>query len=154
MLYKNRNNKQEDMTANTSKYPNGYFKDKPCKRCFTIFKPQAPSHKFCSQLCADEQNTCNYLQRTYNITLENYRQMLDKQKHLCYICELPGFKLDPRSHTLLVVDHCHISGQVRGLLCHNCNRALGLLKDDVKRLSKAITYLKSAETISEESTPK
>lgn len=42
----------------------------------------------------------------------------------------------------LVVDHCHVTGKVRGLLCHNCNRALGLLKDSVDNLSKAIDYLK------------
>jgi len=50
--------------------------------------------------------------------------------------------MDEKRHSMkLVVDHCHEGGQVRGLLCHNCNRALGLLKDDVDTLQKAIDYL-------------
>ena len=80
--------------------------------------------------------------------------MLEEQKYLCKICHLPGFKLDPQSCTLLVVDHCHTTSLVRGLLCHNCNRALGLLKDNISSVKRALFYLKSAETISKESTPK
>lgn len=52
----------------------------------------------------------------------------------------------------LVVDHCHSSGVVRGLLCHNCNRALGLLKDSTRNLESAIRYLEGAETIRKEYT--
>jgi len=44
----------------------------------------------------------------------------------------------------LAVDHDHITGNVRGLLCSNCNRGLGLLKDDIKLFKKSIIYLKSA----------
>ena len=47
----------------------------------------------------------------------------------------------------LVVDHCHATGKVRGLLCHNCNRALGLLKDKISVLKNAIQYLEGATTI-------
>lgn len=42
----------------------------------------------------------------------------------------------------LVVDHDHTTGKVRGLLCHNCNRALGLLQDNKSYLQSAINYLK------------
>lgn len=46
----------------------------------------------------------------------------------------------------LVVDHCHDTGKIRGLLCHNCNRALGLLKDSVHTLESAIDYLEKTGT--------
>ena len=41
----------------------------------------------------------------------------------------------------LNVDHCHITGKIRGLLCGNCNKALGLFKDNTKSLKNAINYL-------------
>jgi hypothetical protein len=52
----------------------------------------------------------------------------------------------------IVVDHCHTTGAIRGLLCHNCNRALGLLKDDINVIKNAINYLESATTIPSGST--
>lgn len=51
---------------------------------------------------------------------------------------------------ILVVDHDHKTGNVRGLLCHNCNRALGLMQDDVSILSHSIKYLEGATTIRKE----
>jgi hypothetical protein len=50
------------------------------------------------------------------------------------------------------VDHCHTTGNVRGLLCHNCNRGIGLLKELPSNFIKAIKYLESAETILNRST--
>jgi hypothetical protein len=44
----------------------------------------------------------------------------------------------------LCLDHDHSTGQIRGWLCHNCNKALGLLRDNPARLRRAITYLESA----------
>ena len=55
----------------------------------------------------------------------------------CAICGVPQEDL-PR---MLCADHCHESGEFRGLLCDNCNTAIGLMKDDVDRLKKAIEYL-------------
>lgn len=45
----------------------------------------------------------------------------------------------------IVIDHCHATGRIRGLLCHNCNRALGLLKDSEENLKRAIEYLKAED---------
>lgn len=140
-MYVNTNTKQEDMTATASKYPQGFFKVKSCKECTANFQPNAPSHMYCSQGCQDKAFTRAYLKRTYKITLEEWYDMFDKQNSLCAICNQEGFKLDPASANLLVVDHCHTTGKVRGLLCHNCNRGLGLFKDDRERLLKALAYL-------------
>jgi hypothetical protein len=140
-MYINHNTKQEDMTANASKYPQGFFKIKKCRECSTEFQPNAPSHMYCSQDCQDKAFTRAYLKRNYKITLEMWYDLFDKQCSLCAICKEPGFKIDPNSKNLLVVDHCHTTGRVRGLLCHNCNRALGLFKDDKERLLKAVEYL-------------
>jgi hypothetical protein len=41
-----------------------------------------------------------------------------------------------------VIDHCHITGKVRGLLCSKCNKALGLFSDNLNTLEQALKYLK------------
>jgi hypothetical protein len=73
-----------------------------------------------------------YLKRKYGIDLEKYNQLLEEQFGLCAIC------LEEKP---LHVDHDHKTGIVRGLLCSNCNTAVGLLKDDALNIQGAINYL-------------
>jgi len=75
------------------------------------------------------------LKHTYGITLEEYDAILKTQKGGCAICKV--------KEKILCVDHCHKTGKVRGLLCHLCNRSIGMMKDDVRILESAIVYLKS-----------
>ncbi len=142
MVNKMQNRPQAEMTAHPSKYPQGYFKPKPCYECGTTFIPQAPSHRSCSQACGDRMLSSRYLQRSYGITLGQYEELHQRQDKLCAICGGEGFVMASHHKMKLVVDHCHASGRVRGLLCHNCNRALGLLRDSEKVLQQAIKYLK------------
>lgn len=71
------------------------------------------------------------LQRLYGITEAEYEAMWLWQGGVCAICLQPEKARDHRSGKLreLSVDHDHETGVVRGLLCHNCNKALGLLGD-------------------------
>ena len=125
-----------------SKYPQGYFHPKPCKGCSTLFTPNAPSHMYCGPPCAERGKFEVALQRKYKMGVEDYERMHKEQEALCAICRGPGFLMNKDRHKIkLVVDHCHATGAVRGLLCHNCNRALGLLKDCPERLDRAIHYL-------------
>lgn len=140
-MYHKRNKNKNEQTATPSKYPQGYFKDKPCKDCGKIFKPIAPSEKYCSDNCKDRGLHSNYLKNNYGIEAKDYERMLEEQDHKCKICKGTGFKMKEEHTLLLMVDHCHTTGRVRGLLCHNCNRALGLLKDNVEALKNAIEYL-------------
>lgn len=128
-------------TARPDKYPQGSFKAKACRCCKTEFQPSAPSELYCSDLCKDKGNTNAYLKRVYGITYRQYHAMLAEQSGLCKICNGPGFLMKDCHKLLLVVDHCHKGGQVRGLLCHNCNRALGLLKDDPAIINRAAEYI-------------
>lgn len=150
MYRTNHNAPQSAMTANPKKYPQGFFKDKLCRECENSFKPMAPSHLYCSQECADRSATTAYLKRCYGINLRDYESMLSNQNSLCAICKEAGFLMKDCHQLRLVVDHCHATGVVRGLLCHNCNRALGLLKDSQKSIEAALNYLKGAETIRKE----
>jgi len=141
-MYSLHNKPKAQQTADPSKYPQGKFKDKPCRKCGTTFSPKAPSELYCSDPCRVTALNDRYLERTYGITWDDYERMLEEQEHKCKLCGSEGFLMDEKRHSMkLVVDHCHEGGQVRGLLCHNCNRALGLLKDDVDTLQKAIDYL-------------
>lgn len=80
------------------------------------------------------------LKHTYGITLEEYGAILKSQKGVCAICKDAQIKYKNKSD--LCIDHNHNTNKVRGLLCHACNRALGMLKDDIKILESAISYLK------------
>ena len=73
----------------------------------------------------------------YGITPEQYFALYDLQKGKCAIC-----LTEPTTKRGLHVDHCHTTKQVRGLLCHGCNVALGSFGDNVSLLEKAILYLK------------
>ena len=77
-----------------------------------------------------------HLQKQYGISQEVYEHMYSLQEGACKICT--------KNFSRLHVDHCHETGKVRGLLCGSCNRAIGLLKDDVSNLSNAIEYLNAS----------
>jgi hypothetical protein len=74
----------------------------------------------------------------YNITLSELEKMDTGQ---CHICEasLEWGHTDRKQKPM--IDHCHDTNKVRGILCHRCNCALGLLDDDTDRLKIAIEYL-------------
>lgn len=82
------------------------------------------------------------LRRNYGITVDEYDEMLYKQNGVCKICGGIETSSNKWGIKRLAVDHNHDTGKVRGLLCNNCNRGLGLLKDSTELLSNAIKYLK------------
>ncbi len=83
------------------------------------------------------------LKHKYGISLDQYSQMLVKQGGCCGICGVEENKaLYGLNKSLnFAVDHCHTTGKVRGLLCNQCNRALGMFYDDKDIVKKALDYL-------------
>lgn len=79
------------------------------------------------------------LRSAYGLTPAGYADMLAAQSGVCGICQLPE-----KGNKNLSVDHDHETGQVRGLLCDRCNKALGLFEDDPSRMAAAIQYLTRA----------
>lgn len=77
-----------------------------------------------------------YALSRYGLTLDEYQMMFDAQHGECKIC------LQTQEGELLSVDHCHETGRVRGLLCRQCNRALGLFYDDYDMMFRAAAYLR------------
>lgn len=122
-----------------TKYPNGYFKDKECKTCKQVFTPTNPCNIYCSAECKGKNS---YYKRQYGITDADLAKMKEEQDNKCYLCGSEGFLIGKNNNSeKLAVDHDHATGKVRKLLCHNCNRALGLLKDNAEVLRKAAKYV-------------
>jgi hypothetical protein len=81
-----------------------------------------------------QRNNIKKRQKRYGVSEEQFEEMKIEQQNKCKICckELENF------HT----DHNHLTGAIRGLLCGNCNRGIGFLKEDPAILLNAIKYLK------------
>lgn len=122
-----------------TKYPNGYFRDKNCKTCRSVFTPTNPCQLYCSSACKGKNA---YYKRNYGIDDATLDQMKKDQDDKCYLCHSEGFLIGKNNHNeKLAVDHDHETGKVRKLLCHNCNRALGLFKDNPEIMRKAASYV-------------
>ena len=78
------------------------------------------------------------LAAAYGIALSDFNDMMAMQNNACAICGYSDMS-DPKIFP--VVDHCHTTGKVRGILCSSCNHGLGKFKDDVTRLMLAAAYL-------------
>lgn len=72
------------------------------------------------------------LLRKYGLTEVEYLSMVNVQEGCCLIC---------KEETNLVIDHCHVTDKVRGLLCQSCNKAIGFFRDDPKHCRAAAEYL-------------
>jgi len=83
-----------------------------------------------------EEDKDRKLQRTYGISYKEYLTMLEAQDGRCAICGT-----DDSGKRAFSVDHCHDTGEIRGLLCGNCNSGIGNLRDSISLLERAIEYL-------------
>lgn len=83
--------------------------------------------------------------KRYGLPVEDFEHMLEDAGYACEICRRPvmvgGTKGDP---ALANVDHCHVSGTIRGILCGTCNKALGQLGDTICSIEAVLMYLRKA----------
>ena len=75
----------------------------------------------------------SYLKKTWGITIEEFEELKNSQQGLCGICKI---KVE-----IFHIDHDHKTGKIRSLLCNNCNRGIGYLKESTAILQSAIEYL-------------
>lgn len=95
--------------------------------------------KACHREKTNKLRKRNYLKASYGLTIADYQRLLEDQDYRCKICLI---EFGETRKTAPCVDHCHQTGKVRGLLCTQCNVALGMMKDDPDVLRRAIEYLK------------
>ena len=79
--------------------------------------------------------------RAYGLTIDEYEGMLIRQRGLCAICGHAETRLRAGIPQRLHVDHDHVTGRVRGLLCSRCNRGVGAFRDDPAVFRRAARYL-------------
>ena len=101
-----------------------------CKQC--------ESEKYLDSSKAKQSARDRWLKFKYDIDSQQYDLLLKEQNGVCAICH------NKEEKCRLPVDHCHTTGKVRGLLCHRCNRSIGLLGEDVGILENAIKYLQKS----------
>jgi hypothetical protein len=105
-------------------------------RVCTTYKPEGYRYSRCKSCEMLRVNAVpRYLRHKFGLTPEGYMQLLAAQGEKCKIC-------GKSEHRRLSVDHDHVTGKLRGLLCNACNRGIGMFKDDPELLLKAIDYLK------------
>lgn len=114
-----------------------FYHGTPCRKAGHTLR--YTSNKACVG-CQPYHTQSHNLGTRYGMSVEEYELRSSGQGHRCAICRETcptGFRL--------AVDHNHKTGAVRGLLCINCNKGIGHLKDDPALLQAAINYLRKHE---------
>lgn len=126
-----------------------YFSEKPCKKghvgkkwvstrgCVECSLQRVREHKLNNPENSKIINKRNWLKSAYNLTIEEFKLMIEKQNNKCAICCNILVKIH--------VDHCHKTGKIRGLLCPSCNKGIGHFNDSYAILINAANYCKKHE---------
>lgn len=128
-----------DFSVDRSKQDGRSIYCRSCRSKIAKNKRSLESHKENQRKTAHRRKPYNRnwtLKARYGITSDQFETMFATQGSVCALC-----KSDKSDKKNFVVDHCHKTGKVRGILCSYCNRALGMMKDDPEVLRKAIKYL-------------
>jgi hypothetical protein len=109
-----------------------------CRPCYSLLRRQQRQKYRDKEREYDRKRS---FEVNYGITIEEYESRLERQNGVCLICS------SPPTTKRLAVDHCHVTGEIRGLLCSKCNTALGLFNDSPELMKIAIEYLAGAMTV-------
>ncbi len=90
----------------------------------------------------NKQSKEAHLKKNYNLSIEDYNKMVERQGGVCAICRKKEISIQNGKPQKLSVDHDWKTKKVRGLLCKNCNTTLGNLKEDISLFYKCVEYLK------------
>jgi hypothetical protein len=124
----------------------------PCPVCKTSEHPKSTGKGYLCKPCANarslnwakknkERHKGNQLKYRYGISKEEYDKKIAEQQNKCEICKEEETSTFRGTLKGLAVDHSHVSGKVRGLLCKNCNVSLGLLKENKQTIKAMLNYL-------------
>jgi hypothetical protein len=133
-------NRCQKSEPDTSFYRDGMSRRQPCKACTAKTnaawrKANPDKHRAIYQ----RNNHRHNLKRRYGISVEDFNWIRAACDGTCAICKQPETR-----NRRLSLDHCHVTGKIRGFLCSRCNLILGNAADDPARLRAAADYLESS----------
>jgi len=132
-----------------------YYRCKECRRKkevdrmdrtkYLYTKRKHLKNKLPSFVTHDNKSHAYTILHRFKMTANEYYELLEKQNYVCKICKKPETQIKKKVNKvkMLSVDHCHVTGKIRGLLCHQCNVGLGAFKDSIENLECASEYLKA-----------
>ena len=123
----------KEMCVNLSKLYDGFYRDCGCGA--------ARIESDSSVLDFEDARRNKYLMSKYGITIWDYLEMMKIQNNSCAICGKGCWVTGNSGKYPFYVDHNHLTGKVRGLLCAKCNNGLGAFEDNINYLSRAADYL-------------
>ncbi len=93
-------------------------------------------------LAPTPKRRAKWLKTKYGLSYEEYAKMYLNQSGKCKVCQIEiSIESQLNDHQTACVDHNHDTGEVRGLLCNHCNRAIGLMKENVSNIRLLAEYL-------------
>jgi hypothetical protein len=95
-----------------------------CKHCDQSYVIINPAQVYCRTCCPSNIPQAYDRLKYYSLSHPEFESLIQKQNNCCAICENP---LRHGGRTGLNVDHCHITGKVRGIVCHKCNMMIGFV---------------------------
>lgn len=126
----------------------GRTKSRNCKTCIKlqnkIWRSTHPGYKSPAEIKNPDYYRKRALITSYGINLKQYNDLLQKQNGECAICGTKNSLSNGKTAGAhLSVDHDHVRGHIRQLLCGNCNRGLGLFAENPEFLRKAANYIET-----------
>ena len=134
-IYRTRNQANQVRYAQSTGYAWGNLKSKECDHCHGVFTPTSSTNRFCRKCCPDKAARERLLK--YGLSQPDYEALLQSQRNCCAICEA---SFTTMLSNVIHVDHDHVSGRIRGIVCARCNRLLVGI-DNYEWRTKAITYV-------------
>jgi len=123
-----------ELLAMNSVYLGGRLKNR-CRSCYNEYQKEWRKNNPESRKQSAKKNV---LKNFYGLSEVDHLLMIEKHMNACAICRKP----ESVPGKELAIDHNHITGEVRGLLCHKCNVALGMLNEDEDLIWNMLEYLK------------
>ena len=127
------------------KYPKSRCCDYECRSiAYSLYPELMPWYKGGIASDIKKYKRAWHLLKNYGLTIEDYNKILGDQNNKCPICDEKLKVIGINDVRKPNIDHCHVTGKVRGILCHRCNKALGLLRDDIQIIERALNYIRKS----------